>query len=109
MTDQGRHCSVSSLLRGWAERSSDAVALVAPGYRALTYGQLAAQMERHVHGLFNLGVGPEGIRVAIILPQGPEMITAFLTVAAGATSAPLNPNLDGSALEFCFVSFSQRC
>jgi len=30
-------------------------------------------------------------RVAIVLPNGPEMATAFVTVAQAATTAPLNP------------------
>ena len=30
-------------------------------------------------------------RVALVLPNGPEMAVAFLAVAAGATCAPLNP------------------
>src|SRR6266536_4002221 len=46
ITDRGRHCSGASLLGGWAARTPDAVALVAPGYRPLTYGRLAAQMSR---------------------------------------------------------------
>ncbi len=30
-------------------------------------------------------------RVAIVLPNGPEMASAFVTVAQAATTAPLNP------------------
>jgi acyl-CoA synthetase (AMP-forming)/AMP-acid ligase II len=30
-------------------------------------------------------------RVAIVLPNGPEMAVAFVTVAQSATTAPLNP------------------
>ncbi|NBX43414.1 MAG: AMP-dependent synthetase, partial [Rhodobacteraceae bacterium] len=36
------------------------------------------------------GIG-HGDRVAIVLPNGPEMATAFFTVAQVATTAPLNP------------------
>ena len=31
-------------------------------------------------------------RVAIVLPNGPEMASAFLTMAQSCTTAPLNPN-----------------
>ena len=64
----------------------------------LTYGRLW----RHVEGvrtLHAMGVGRHD-RVALVLPNGPEMAAAFLCVAAGATCAPLNP--DYSAHEFAF-------
>lgn len=37
-----------------------------------------------------LGIG-RGDRVAIVLPQGPELAVTFLAVACGATAAPLTP------------------
>jgi acyl-CoA synthetase (AMP-forming)/AMP-acid ligase II len=49
--------------------------------------------------LNDLGVG-RGDRVAMILPNGPEMAVAFLAVASGMTGAPLNPAY--SAREFNF-------
>ena len=47
--------------------------------------------------LYTLRVGRQD-RVALVLPNGPEMAVAFLAVAAGATCAPLN--IDYSADEF---------
>lgn len=43
-----------------------------------------------VSALNRLGVGCRD-RVAIVLPQGPDLAVAFLAVASGATAAPLNP------------------
>jgi len=40
--------------------------------------------------LRSAGIGP-GSRVAIVLPNGPEMATAFLTIASSCCAAPLNP------------------
>lgn len=37
-----------------------------------------------------LGIG-RGDRVALVMPNGPAGVVAFLAVAAGATCAPLNP------------------
>ncbi len=45
------------------------------------------------------GIGP-GDRVAIVLPNGPEMATAFLTVAAACCAAPLNPGYKADEFEF---------
>jgi len=43
-----------------------------------------------VTSLNAMGLGRND-RVALVMPQGPEMAVAFLAVAAGATCAPLNP------------------
>ena len=41
-----------------------------------------------------------GHRVAIVLPNGPDMATAFLTVAATCCAAPLNPAYKAEEFEF---------
>jgi acyl-CoA synthetase (AMP-forming)/AMP-acid ligase II/acyl carrier protein len=46
-----------------------------------------------------MGVGRND-RVAIVLPNGPEMAVAFLAVTAGATSAPLNPAYGAKEFDF---------
>ena len=68
----------------------DDIAIAAPGREALTYGGLREQVARTGEALGKAGIGA-GDRVAIVLPNGPEMATAFLGVAAHATAAPLNP------------------
>ena len=45
------------------------------------------------------GIG-RGDRLAIVLPNGPEMATAFVSIAASCTAAPLNPAY--KAEEFAF-------
>ena len=45
------------------------------------------------------GIG-RGDRVAIVLPNGPEMATAFLTVAGSCCAAPLNPAYKSDEVEF---------
>jgi len=105
--DPSPHLSISALLQERAVRAPDAAALVAPGYRPLTYGRLASQIEHHSRDLSHLGLG-HGDQVAIVLPQGPEMITTFLAVAAIATAAPLNPGLDGNDFAFWFSRLRAR-
>ena len=65
----------------------------------LTYAGLRGQIEATVAALNKLGAG-RGDRVAIVLPNGPEMATAFLGVAAGAAAAPLNPAYRADEFEF---------
>jgi len=75
------------------------VAIAAPDREPMTYGDLRRQMMRTVDALNDFGIGRND-RVAIVLPNGPEMATAFLSVAAGATTAPLNPAYRAEEFEF---------
>ena len=58
--------------------------------------QLAASVAATLAGR---GIGA-GDRVAIVLPNGPEMATAFLSVAAACCAAPLNPAYKADEFEF---------
>ena len=82
-----------------ASGRDDAVAIAAHEAPPLTYGGLRALIERTCATLNDLGIGL-GDRVAIVLPNGPEMATAFLCVASAATSAPLNPAYKQDEFEF---------
>jgi acyl-CoA synthetase (AMP-forming)/AMP-acid ligase II len=87
-------------LRGLiASGQDEAIAIAAHGAPPLTYRGLRSLVDSAVASLHRLGVG-RGDRVAIVLPNGPEMATAFLAVAAGATSAPLNPAYRQDEFEF---------
>lgn len=91
--------SVSSLLKEQARRQPNAPAILAPGRSPLTYGGLWEQTQYLAVSLQALGVS-HSTRVAVVLPNGPEMAVAFLGVAALATCAPMNPV--SRALEFRF-------
>ena len=77
----------------------EAVALGAPGAPPLTFGRLRALAKETVATLNGFGVG-RGDRVAIVLPNGPEMAAAFIALAHGATAAPLNPAYKLDEFEF---------
>ncbi len=80
------HTDIHALL----ERGGrDDIAIAAPEREPLTYGGLRDQVGRTGDALAQAGIGP-GDRVAIVLPNGPEMAAAFLGAAAHATAAPLN-------------------
>jgi oxalate---CoA ligase len=67
-----------------------AVAIGAPDRMPLTYAGLSALIDQTRAALNGLGIGRND-RVAIVLPNGPEMAAAFIAVSASATTAPLNP------------------
>ena len=66
------------------------IAVAAPGMASLSRGGLLQQIDATVGVLRALGIKAND-RVAIVLPNGPDMAVAFLAVASGATAAPLNP------------------
>jgi acyl-CoA synthetase (AMP-forming)/AMP-acid ligase II/thioesterase domain-containing protein/acyl carrier protein len=96
---RGRCLSIHELLAVQAERSPEAVAIIAPGRGPLGYGRLCSHVADVVEKLNSIGVG-RGDRVAIVLPNGPELAVTFLAVAAGATSAPLNPGYRANEFDF---------
>jgi acyl-CoA synthetase (AMP-forming)/AMP-acid ligase II len=88
--------TLHALLAAGAEAD---VALAAPDRPALNYRQLREHIHSTVTSLNRLGVGRQD-RVALVLPNGPEMATAFIAVATGATAAPLNPAYRAEEFEF---------
>jgi acyl-CoA synthetase (AMP-forming)/AMP-acid ligase II len=76
-----------------------AIALSAPDAADLSYGALRNQVEETVQALRAIGIGATD-RVAIVLPNGAEMASAFLAVACAAAAAPLNPGYRAEEFEF---------
>ena len=84
-----------------------AVAIAAPGREPMTFGELRRQVVDTVRALNRLGLG-RGDSVAIVLPNGPEMATAFVAVASGCTSAPLNPAYRAEEFEFYLTDLAAK-
>ena len=78
---------------------ADSAAILAPERPILTFGALRELADATVAKLNGLGIG-RGDRVAIVLPNGPEMATSFIAVACGATTAPLNPAYRAEEFDF---------
>lgn len=76
-----------------------APAIGAPGRPSLDYAGLRAHADRTVARLNELGLG-RGDRVAIVLANGPEMASAFVCLAGGVTTAPLNPGYRRKEYDF---------
>lgn len=99
--------TVPGLLEAWAKQSPEATAILAPGRKATNYRGLCQQVEDTVRILQAMGVHRHD-RVAIALPNGPEMAVAFLAVSSAATSAPLNPALGTEEVEFYLSDLGPR-
>ena len=73
------------LLRQQAEKLPKAEAILSPDRPPLTYGELFSQVEKIAAQLQEFGIA-FGDRIAVILPNGPEMAVAFLATACAGTS-----------------------
>jgi len=82
-----------------AKDTPAAVAITAPSAKPLTYQAMHQLVENTVSTLNKLGVG-RGDRVGIVLPNCPEMATAFVAIASGCTAAPLNMAYRADEFEF---------
>jgi acyl-CoA synthetase (AMP-forming)/AMP-acid ligase II len=97
--------TISRLLAGGA---AQAAAIRGTNQRpALTFGALRELCARTVAHLNRLGIG-RGDRVAIVLPNGPEMAAAFLAIGCGAATAPLNPAYRAEEFTFYLTDLRAR-
>lgn len=90
-TDLESNLTTYGFVSNWAKETPDAVSISAPGRPDLSYQGLQNQIKIIAITLNGLDI-KRNDRVAIILPNGPEMAVAFLAVSSCATCAPLRPN-----------------
>ena len=82
-----------------ALQAPTATAMLAPSGVPLTYGAMNALIAQTTAALNAMGIG-RGDRVGIVLPNCPEMATAFVAVASSCTAAPLNMAYRADEFEF---------
>lgn len=95
------------MLRRSEARAAGSIALLAPGQEPLTHAELLRQVEALSRSVAAAGVRP-GDRVAICLPDGPNMAIAFLAVSSIAVSAPLNPAYREEEFAFYLADLQPR-
>jgi acyl-CoA synthetase (AMP-forming)/AMP-acid ligase II/aryl carrier-like protein len=79
-----------------------AAALLAPSREAMSYDALRRQTTAVIAALRHAAVGRQD-RVAVVLPNGPEMAAATVAIASGAVCAPLNPGYGEEEFRFCLT------
>ena len=79
-----------ALMRSIAASNPGATAVVAPNRVALDFAGLVGQVDEVRAALALAGLDPAD-RVAVSLPQGPEMAVAVLAVASALPCVPLDP------------------
>jgi len=91
--------SIRGLVERNAGRAPSSTAIAAAGRKPLDYAGLMALVDGIAGELFAMGI-ERGDPVAVVLPNGPEMAAAFLSVASYTTCAPLNPAYRAREFDF---------
>lgn len=96
MSSLYRSVTIEALIHHGAD---SAPAISAPERPALSYAGLRDLARQTVFTLNRMGIGRND-KVAIVLPNGPEMACAFIALGCGATTAPLNPAYRAEEFDF---------
>jgi len=102
-----RHRGIRELLEASAERHPQGHAVLGSGFEPLEYGQLLRQIDDVGRVLRSWGIDRKD-RVAVVLPNGPWMATAFLGIAAHVECAPLNPAYTRDELGFFLTDLAAK-
>ena len=101
----------ASTIRGLVEAAAHgrpgAPALLSPAGGTITYRDLLERMDAVAAGLAEAGVRSDD-RVAICLPDGPEMACALLGISSVAATAPLNPAYSEREFDFFLGDLEPR-
>ncbi len=99
--------NIQKIIKEYAEKSPDAPAIIGSGRTPLSYGRLYEHILYVNEKLSGMGIHRND-RIALVLPNGPEMATAFLGVASCATCAPLNPGYKSGEFDFYLSDLNPR-
>lgn len=102
-----KNSTIYHLLEYKATHSPRSSAVLAQNRSPLTFLRLLTHVREVVACLNELGIRRND-KVVIVLPNGPEMAVAFLSIACGAVAAPLNPAYGAAELEFYLSDLDAR-
>lgn len=98
---------IRALIEDRARKNPGSVVIASPGRPSLSYARLLSHVGDVTRRLNELGLGRND-RIALVLPNGPEMAVAFLAVASTATCAPLNPAYRENEFNFFLSDLNAR-
>ncbi len=99
--------SLYDLLQGHARRFGDAPAILAPACVPLSYRRLYRHIDDVGRVLRAKGIGRDD-RLAVLMPNGPELAVAIVAVAANAACASINPAYSAEELDRYFADLRPR-
>lgn len=90
-----------------ASMPADSIVLSAPGRSSFTYGNLLELIDVTVASLNGAGLRPDD-KLAIVLPNGPELAAFFIAACNACTAAPLNPSFTRDEFAFYLQDLSVK-
>jgi acyl-CoA synthetase (AMP-forming)/AMP-acid ligase II len=99
--------SLYDLLQGHAQRFADAPAILAPDCAPLSYRRLYRHIDDIGRTLRAKGIGSDD-RIAVLMPNGPQLAVAIVAVAANAACASINPAYSAEELDRYFADLKPR-
>ena len=99
--------SLHDLLQGHAQRFADAPAILAPDCAPLSYRRLYRHIDDIGRTLRGKGIGRDD-RIAVLMPNGPQLAAAIVAVATNAACASINPAYSAEELDRYFADLKPR-
>jgi acyl-CoA synthetase (AMP-forming)/AMP-acid ligase II len=99
--------SLYDLLQNHARRLADAPAILAPDCAPLSYWRLYRHVDDIGRTLRAKGIGRDD-RLAVLMPNGPELAVAIVAAAANAACASINPAYSAEELDRYFADLRPR-
>ena len=99
--------SLYDLLQDHARRFADTPAVLAPDCVPLSYRRLHRHINDIGRALRAKGIGRDD-RLAVLMPNGPELAVAIVAVAANAACASINPAYSAEELDRYFADLKPR-
>jgi acyl-CoA synthetase (AMP-forming)/AMP-acid ligase II len=99
--------SFYDLLQNHARRFADASAILAPDCAPLSYLRLCRHVDDVGRALRAKGIGRDD-RLAVLMPNGPELAVAIVAAAANAACASINPAYSAEELHRYFADLKPR-
>ena len=106
-THNNQNTTIYKLISKYKEKTPQSQVIISQGRLALSYIGLFNHIHYVAQTLNSLDIEVND-RVATVIPNGPEMATAFLSIASCCTCAPLRPSYNEKDFEFYLkdVSFT---
>nr|VFJ71635.1 MAG: amino acid adenylation domain-containing protein [Candidatus Kentron sp. FW] len=97
--------NIQKTIKKHAEKIPDAPSIIGSDGAPLSYKQLYKHLFYVKEKLSEIGIRRND-RIAVVIPNGPEMAVAFLSVAAYTTCEPLNPEYRVDEFDFYFSNLN---
>lgn len=105
--DQAAPSSLKRMLLAGSRTDPHRPALLSADGNAISAQDLQTEISRATVALRHIGVGPDD-RIAIVMPNGVALAQVFLSIAASAGCAPLNPSYSVDEFEFYLSDLQPR-